>query len=58
MAKYSIDDVLTWEIQEEVIRKFCVEFYEFAEEDDVKEACKVILRFCATPGEDYGGILD
>jgi len=58
MNRYTLDDVFTYEIREEIMRQFCITYYECAEKEDVRQACKTLLGFVAEPGEDYDGILD
>lgn len=58
MARYSLDDIFTYEIQEEVVRRFCITSYEHDEDEEVRDACRILLATIALPGEDYDGILD
>lgn len=55
--KYRLDEILSFEAQEEVVREFCLLFIDDAEEPEVRQACKTILKFCSVPGEDYDGVL-
>ena len=56
--KYTIDEIFTHDIQEDVVKDFCLLHFDVAEEEEVRSACKVLLKYCSVPGEDYDGILD
>lgn len=58
MDRYAIDEVFTYEIREEIVRQFCINYYDSSEEEEVRQACKILLGYIAQPGEDYDGILD
>ena len=57
MKKYSLDEIFSFEITEEVVRQFCLDHMDIAEDEEVRQACKRVLRYCAVPGEDYDGLI-
>jgi hypothetical protein len=56
--KYSLDEIFTYEIQEVATKKHLLMCYEVADEEEVRDAVEVLLRFMAYPGEDYDGLLE
>jgi hypothetical protein len=56
--KYSLDEIFTYEIQEAVQKQFLLMHYDIAEEEEVRDAIEVLLRYLAFPGEDYDGLLE
>lgn len=58
MKKYSLDELFPYEIQEEITRKMLILDYEIAEDEEVRQACKIVLDYIRVPGDDCDGIFD
>lgn len=49
VKRYSLDEIFTYQIREDVIREFCEDHLEFEQEPEVCEALRVILDYVTPP---------
>ena len=49
VKRYSLDEIFTYQIREDVIREFCEDHLEFEHEDEVRKALRVVLDYVTPP---------
>lgn len=49
VRRYTLDEIFTYEVREDVIREFCEDHLEFEEEAEVREALRVVLDYITPP---------
>ena len=45
----NVYEIITQEFEEEILRQFCAMHAEIAEDEDVRHACTVLLKYVSIP---------
>jgi len=49
VKRYSLDEIFTYQMREDVVREFCEDHVEFEEDSTVCEALRVVLDYITPP---------
>jgi len=49
VRRYTLDEIFTYQVREDVIREFCEDHLEFEHDTEVCEALRVVLDYITPP---------